>query len=275
MAEGLDKKHSTRPNGRYLTKSKKDRNYLDDSLQYLRSKTGGKPIGAMSRTGTVRQYGKQTRKPRAERLFAELPQSPVRRTPRKKLAEDGDVGKLSKLVAAVKIDDEEGGEVDVQARARGRASRRSTREAGAECEDERESHEDGKEVAVAQPESPAEAVGKRKLRTKGRKGARVEVRRQDLEVCLSDCRAPGYRLQWPVGAIPPPRRGRLVAGLLLARAQLQQPEQRDENIQGWRQDLVQPCSSLWCRCRRPRWYDRCRRSGQRHSHVRTRTAPGS
>ena len=66
----------------------------------------------MSRTGTVRQYGKPTKRSKAERLFAELPQSPVRspvrRTLKKSLGVENDgVGEISGLVAAVKIDEDE------------------------------------------------------------------------------------------------------------------------------------------------------------------------
>ncbi|SPN98508.1 uncharacterized protein DNG_01553 [Cephalotrichum gorgonifer] len=78
----------------------------------------------MSKPGTVRQYGKQTKRSRAERLFAELPQSPLRRLPRKKAAEEDDgVGGLSELVAAVKIDDEDGaGEVRGEVRDGGKVA---------------------------------------------------------------------------------------------------------------------------------------------------------
>lgn len=81
----------------------------------------------MSRTGAVRQYGKPSKRSRAERLFAELPPSPVRsplrRTLRKSLGNGKDsVGHISELVAAVKIDDDEDelggedGEVEVSGR---------------------------------------------------------------------------------------------------------------------------------------------------------------
>ena len=60
----------------------------------------------------MRQYGKPTKRLRAERLFAELPQSPVRNPVRRMLGknlgnEKDGVGEISELVAAVKIDDDE------------------------------------------------------------------------------------------------------------------------------------------------------------------------
>lgn len=126
----------------------------------------------MSRVGAVRQYGKQTRKPRAERLFAELPQSPVRRTPRKKLAGDGGVGNLSKLVAAVRLDDgDEDGAVAASREGRAaprRGVRGSMRVSEAKMEED-ESQENVNETAMEQLESPAAAVSKRKLQTKGTK----------------------------------------------------------------------------------------------------------
>ncbi|KEZ44814.1 Protein kinase-like domain [Scedosporium apiospermum] len=64
----------------------------------------------MSRAGTVRQYGKQTKRSRAERLFAELPQSPVNKIGgEKKVAvlRGGEIDELSELVAAVRIRDGE------------------------------------------------------------------------------------------------------------------------------------------------------------------------
>ncbi|MBE3046622.1 hypothetical protein IMZ48_29650, partial [Candidatus Bathyarchaeota archaeon] len=119
----------------------------------------------MSRPGAVRQYGKQSRRPRAERLFAELPQSPMRRTPRKKLTGDDDVGRLSELVAAVKIGDES---EDGECGARKKGLPRSAR--GAEATESEESEEQLCEEVV-QPESPVQAADRRKPRTKSTKGA--------------------------------------------------------------------------------------------------------
>lgn len=63
----------------------------------------------MSQAGKVRQYGKQTTRSRAERLFAELPPSPVRRLGREKKADSrnnaGNIQELTELVASVTIQD--------------------------------------------------------------------------------------------------------------------------------------------------------------------------
>lgn len=65
----------------------------------------------MPKPGTIRKYGKKLAKPKADRLFAELPQTPVRRT-RQSIANgllpaDGDaIEKLAKDLSVVNIQDE-------------------------------------------------------------------------------------------------------------------------------------------------------------------------
>lgn len=59
-------------------------------------------IKPMSRTGTTRRYGKASKRSKAERLFAELPQSPVR-APVINIKEDLDA--LTENLSAVQIDD--------------------------------------------------------------------------------------------------------------------------------------------------------------------------
>lgn len=132
----------------------------------------------MARPGTVRQYGKQTKKSRAERLFAELQQSPVRRTPRKTLVEDEGVGKLSKLVAAVRLDDG----FDDSAESKGSVEKKTGLRRSARIlevkEEEKRLGENDREMTTGQPESPAEAVSKRRLRTKGAEA--VEARKEEV-----------------------------------------------------------------------------------------------
>ncbi|KAI9166798.1 Serine/threonine-protein kinase haspin [Paramyrothecium foliicola] len=55
----------------------------------------------MSQTAPVRKYGKQSKKSKAERLFAELPQSPIRRPPA-----TGTVDSLTKQLSTIQIEDE-------------------------------------------------------------------------------------------------------------------------------------------------------------------------
>ena len=88
----------------------------------------------MSRTGAVRQYGKPAKRSKAERLFAELPQSPVRspvrRTLKKGLVDGKDgVGEISELVAAVRIDEDE----DELGAGDGSAERASVRKPRTRC----------------------------------------------------------------------------------------------------------------------------------------------
>lgn len=130
----------------------------------------------------VRQYGKQTRRPRAERLFANLPQSPIRRTPRKKLAGDDGVGKLSELVAAVTIEDEGDG----KGCGGKRGLRRSTR---GETQEGKEPAEVGV-MAAAEAESPAKAASKRKSRTKSSKEKAEDPLQGDQETATRDPKIP-------------------------------------------------------------------------------------
>jgi serine/threonine-protein kinase haspin len=62
----------------------------------------------MSRPGTLRKYGKQSQKPRAERLFAELPQSPVRlmKTAASEPQDDDPIHKITEQLTLITIQDE-------------------------------------------------------------------------------------------------------------------------------------------------------------------------
>ncbi|KAI0127769.1 hypothetical protein BJ170DRAFT_595629 [Xylariales sp. AK1849] len=65
----------------------------------------------MSKQSTVRKYGKQHRKPKSERLFAELPQTPVRAAVAKVeiVEEQGDpIVELAEKITAITIQDENG-----------------------------------------------------------------------------------------------------------------------------------------------------------------------
>ncbi|KAM0436804.1 hypothetical protein ACHAPT_002516 [Fusarium lateritium] len=59
----------------------------------------------MSRTTTTRKYGKQSKRSKAERLFAELPQSPIRMRPEMK-PEDDSISLLTEKISSIKIDKE-------------------------------------------------------------------------------------------------------------------------------------------------------------------------
>ena len=58
----------------------------------------------MSRTTTVKKYGKQAKRSKAERLFAELPQSPVRLPP--KGEQKDSVSLITEKVSAINIEEE-------------------------------------------------------------------------------------------------------------------------------------------------------------------------
>ncbi|KAI0834452.1 hypothetical protein F5Y06DRAFT_278678 [Hypoxylon sp. FL0890] len=64
----------------------------------------------MSKATSLRKYGKQSRKPKADRLFAELPQTPVRSQPKKAIKhnaqDDGTIEDLVSKVSIIRIDDE-------------------------------------------------------------------------------------------------------------------------------------------------------------------------
>ncbi|KAF5023981.1 hypothetical protein F66182_3926 [Fusarium sp. NRRL 66182] len=57
----------------------------------------------MSRNATVKKYGKQAKRSKAERLFAELPQSPVR--PRRETSKEDSISLLTEKVSSIKIED--------------------------------------------------------------------------------------------------------------------------------------------------------------------------
>lgn len=59
----------------------------------------------MSRSATTRKYGKQSKRSKAERLFAELPQSPIRTKPAQKHEEDS-ISLLTEKISSIKIDKE-------------------------------------------------------------------------------------------------------------------------------------------------------------------------
>lgn len=59
----------------------------------------------MSRNTTTRKYGKQSKRSKAERLFAELPQSPIRTKPAQKHEEDS-ISLLTEKISSIKIDKE-------------------------------------------------------------------------------------------------------------------------------------------------------------------------
>lgn len=59
----------------------------------------------MSRTGTARKYGKPSKKSKAERLFAELPQTPVRK-PGVAAIDDDPVGCITDRLSSILIDEE-------------------------------------------------------------------------------------------------------------------------------------------------------------------------
>ncbi|KAL2693935.1 hypothetical protein Neosp_000503 [[Neocosmospora] mangrovei] len=59
----------------------------------------------MSRNTTTRKYGKQSKRSKAERLFAELPQSPIRTKPAQKHDEDS-ICLLTEKISSIKIDKE-------------------------------------------------------------------------------------------------------------------------------------------------------------------------
>ncbi|KAI1134903.1 hypothetical protein F5Y05DRAFT_195583 [Hypoxylon sp. FL0543] len=65
----------------------------------------------MSKATSLRKYGRQSRKPKADRLFVELPQTPIRSPPRKEIKvghaqDDAVLRDLASRVSAVRIDDE-------------------------------------------------------------------------------------------------------------------------------------------------------------------------
>ncbi|OTA94512.1 hypothetical protein M434DRAFT_71168 [Hypoxylon sp. CO27-5] len=67
----------------------------------------------MSKATSLRKYGKQSRKPKADRLFAELPQTPVRSQPKTKKAiehddipNNGEFEDLVSKISTIRIDDE-------------------------------------------------------------------------------------------------------------------------------------------------------------------------
>lgn len=142
----------------------------------------------------VRQYGKPTKRSRAERLFAELPQSPVRspvrRTLRKSLGNGKDgVGEISELVAAVRIDDDEDelgagdGEVEVSVR---KPPARRTRKSDVwrkaegppvECGD---LEEDDELSLMEGQDEVQERVSERASRTRGTKKAGIKREEEDL-----------------------------------------------------------------------------------------------
>ncbi|KAF4976199.1 hypothetical protein FZEAL_7091 [Fusarium zealandicum] len=59
----------------------------------------------MSRSTTARKYGKQSKRSKAERLFAELPQSPIRTKPDPNTKQDS-VSLLTEKISAIKIEEE-------------------------------------------------------------------------------------------------------------------------------------------------------------------------
>ncbi|RSL65178.1 hypothetical protein CEP54_004394 [Fusarium duplospermum] len=59
----------------------------------------------MSRNTTTRKYGKQSKRSKAERLFAELPQSPIRTKPAQKSDEDS-ISLLTEKISSIKIEKE-------------------------------------------------------------------------------------------------------------------------------------------------------------------------
>ncbi|KAI8721107.1 Non-specific serine/threonine protein kinase [Fusarium sp. LHS14.1] len=59
----------------------------------------------MSRNTTTRKYGKQSKRSKAERLFAELPQSPIRTKPERKHDEDS-ICLLTEKISSINIDKE-------------------------------------------------------------------------------------------------------------------------------------------------------------------------
>ncbi|KAF7546882.1 hypothetical protein G7046_g9172 [Stylonectria norvegica] len=58
----------------------------------------------MSRTAPARKYGKSAKRSKAERLFAELPQSPIRRKPEPKISDDS-LDLLAEKISSIKIED--------------------------------------------------------------------------------------------------------------------------------------------------------------------------
>ncbi|KAI0480479.1 hypothetical protein GGR56DRAFT_671586 [Xylariaceae sp. FL0804] len=64
----------------------------------------------MSKPNTLRKYGRQNKKPRSDRLFVELPQTPIRRTRQSVAAEEAaakdEVTKLTENLSAIKLQDE-------------------------------------------------------------------------------------------------------------------------------------------------------------------------
>ncbi|UNI14280.1 Non-specific serine/threonine protein kinase [Purpureocillium takamizusanense] len=96
----------------------------------------------MPRTTTARKYGKPSKRSRAERMFAELPQSPVRKPPASVSATSHDpIRDVTELFSAVRIDEE-----PVAASPR-RSSRKSIRPACVVVEDDsRESSTDIKRI---------------------------------------------------------------------------------------------------------------------------------
>ncbi|KAI1409538.1 hypothetical protein F5Y13DRAFT_203471 [Hypoxylon sp. FL1857] len=64
----------------------------------------------MSKATSLRKYGKQSRKPKADRLFIELPQTPVRSPPKKAIKanghEDGALEDLAGKLSSIQIGDE-------------------------------------------------------------------------------------------------------------------------------------------------------------------------
>ncbi|KAI1082266.1 hypothetical protein F5B20DRAFT_532767 [Whalleya microplaca] len=63
----------------------------------------------MSKQSSLRKYGKQSRKPKCDRLFAELPQTPIRPVPlivKEDVSDDAAVAKVTEGLSIIKLEDE-------------------------------------------------------------------------------------------------------------------------------------------------------------------------